>query len=62
MKDVLHVEPSKTYDGMTVTADGTDWNPAVVAARINGGQEHGNSWGNGSVFKRKARVEWAEIP
>jgi len=27
MRDVLNVEPAKKYEGMTVTADGTDWNP-----------------------------------
>ena len=25
--DWLHVEPSKVRDGLTVGADGTDWNP-----------------------------------
>lgn len=27
MRDVLNVEPDKKYEGMTVTADGTNWDP-----------------------------------
>jgi len=30
---VLHVEPSKLFDGLEILADGTDWNPGAGAGR-----------------------------
>ena len=40
---VLHKEPPKPREGMTVNADGTDWNPGAGAGRY---QYLGGAWVN----------------
>lgn len=38
----LHVEPSRRYTGLTVLADGTDWNPGGTGAGVY--TYYGGAW------------------